>query len=880
MTTDRPAAAADPAGPAASTGSTGSPGSTASTSPTRPEAPRAPRTLATRAVRRLRGAPLSVALVVATWAVGLATGVLPTGNAHEHPLAVSADALLGGRWWTVLTAPAVPGHLGNALLASALLLTVGVAAERRIGTRSAVLVALAGQAVGVLGALGTVLIATATGTRWGVHLVDQSSHGSTPVLVALVLAASARLNTLWRRRVRVVVLVGLLVLALFSGNVHDLVRLYAGAVGLLVGRLLWGRRSPQRSLVGTTREGRVLLALTVTAVVAATVLSTFSQSAIGPLSAVRAVATGTPYDASQLAAVCASPTLEMECVQATFHLRFGGITPTVLLLMPLVVQVVLADGLRRGRRAAWVGTVVLQGVLTLIGLAHVAIVLLAAPALDATARSALGISHRGVPEVWLLVPVVVPGILLALTVAARRLFPVRAPKGTYRHLGIAVGVTLAIVVALVVLLGMLMPSNFVPPAKPLTLLVDQLLRLVPSAALSIVQPTLLPVTTQATALVEVAPVLVWGVAAVGLWRSFHSHRTSDDAAGAARVRALLRSPGGPSVGWWATWPGNTWWFSPTCDAAVAYRPVAGVALTPCGPICAPENLPTVVAQFAEHAAAQGLVPALYSVHDDVADATAALGWTRLQVAEETVLDLPTLAFTGKKFQDVRTALNRATKEGIATEWHTYGALPVGLRDQIHAISEDWVSQKGLPEMGFTLGGIDELDDPSVRLLLAVDADRTVHGVTSWLPVFRDGEPVGLTLDFMRRHAEGFRPVVELLIAQAALSAKEEGLAFLSLSGAPLARTGGTAPEGGAPAAAGSRVLDDLLDRLGAALEPVYGFRSLLAFKSKFQPSYHPMYLAVPDRADLPAAATALGRAYLPDLTVGQGVVLGTTLLRR
>ena len=52
---------------------------------------------------------------------------------------------------------------------------------------------------------------------------------------------------------------------------------------------------------------------------------------------------------------------------------------------------------------------------------------------------------------------------------------------------------------------------------------------------------------------------------------------------------------------------------------------------------------------------------------------------------------------------------------------------------------------------------------------------------------------------------------------------------------------------------------------GRTLEPVYGFRSLLAFKAKFQPSYRPLYMAYPDVAALPAIATAITRAYLPDL---------------
>ncbi len=48
---------------------------------------------------------------------------------------------------------------------------------------------------------------------------------------------------------------------------------------------------------------------------------------------------------------------------------------------------------------------------------------------------------------------------------------------------------------------------------------------------------------------------------------------------------------------------------------------------------------------------------------DVRDAATAQGWVGVQVAEETVLDLGSIAFTGKKFQDVRTALNKARSRG-------------------------------------------------------------------------------------------------------------------------------------------------------------------------------------------------------------------------
>ena len=61
-------------------------------------------------------------------------------------------------------------------------------------------------------------------------------------------------------------------------------------------------------------------------------------------------------------------------------------------------------------------------------------------------------------------------------------------------------------------------------------------------------------------------------------------------------------------------------------------------------------------------------------------------------------------------------------------------------------------------------------------------------------------------------------------------------------------------------------LQRLLDVIGHALEPVYGFRSLLAFKAKFQPEYRPLHLCYPDPAALPAIGLAIARAYGVELS--------------
>ena len=326
--------------------------------------------------------------------------------------------------------------------------------------------------------------------------------------------------------------------------------------------------------------------------------------------------------------------------------------------------------------------------------------------------------------------------------------------------------------------------------------------------------------------------------------------------------ALLQEEGTVNnLAWLTTWPENRWFTTSRCSGYVAYRVHAGVALGLCDPVAArAEDRSELLAAFSDRAHHDGLVPCLFSVTQEAASHALTRGWHALEVAEEAVIDLPSLEFRGKAWQDVRTALNQGTKLGINHRLAPLVEQPRGIQVQVRAISSEWVEDKGMPEMGFTLGGVDEALDPQVRVGLAVDADSTVHGVTSWMPVHPSGggEPVGWTLDVMRKLSGGFRYSMEFLISSACLAFKEEGCQLVSLSGAPLAKAGAQ------DSAMDRGPLDSFLDRLGTRLEPYYGFRSLHAFKAKFQPRFEPLFLVFPDEAALPRIGMALSRAYLPD----------------
>ena len=824
-------------------------------------------------LQRLRGSvrrsPVTLLFVVSFWLVGALTSSLVAGPGGQlqdwatvsvHTLGVNPAALV----LCVLWASGPGGYVGGTLLA----LLAGLSCERLLGTGRFLLAGFAGQVAGGLLAIGFASLTSASIGDWSRALVSGSYVGPLAFTAAVVAAASARVSTLWRRRLRITMFTLLVLLALYAGSFTDLMVLGAAITGAFMGPFLAGRRPTLRArLVTSRREAAVLVALVVLASAVGPVIAALSTSAVGPLAVLRYLFTSVQVNTSdELAQLCDGSAAARECAVARIQLRAGP-AGFFLAVLPQVLLATFSEGLRRGRRFAWLAALLLQGTMTVLATVRIG---------RGLAEGELALLPPGPGIIVALVlPMLVPLAVFVLLLFTRRLFPARAPDGTYRRVAVTVGSAAAVLASLYLGAGLLNRNGFSPPATLGLLVADLPGRFLPISEVAYSTPVLDPENFPAVLVYEGVGVLFWVPTCLLLLRSFLVPPRSLTARDEERARTLLKAHGGSTMAWMTLWQGNTYWFSPTGNSYVAYRVDSGVAVTVGDPVGPPAELGQTVQGFIESCTSNGITPCFYSVGGKVRGLTAALGFFSLQVAEETVLPLGSLAFKGRKFQDIRTALNAARKQGIRAQWIRYPTAPPAVRDQLRVISEEWVADKEMPEMGFTLGGLEEVDDPEVRCLLAVDDDGTVHAVTSWLPVYRDGMVTGWTLDFMRRRGSGFRLGMDFLIASAALSLQDEGSRFLSLSGAPLARTINRETDGG-----GSPVMDRLLDLLGATLEPVYGFRSLLAFKSKFAPEYVPLFMTYPDPAALPAIANALTRAYLPDLSLGQGLVLARRIVER
>ncbi|KQM60598.1 bifunctional lysylphosphatidylglycerol flippase/synthetase MprF [Agreia sp. Leaf210] len=817
----------------------------------------------------LRTVPLSVgfaALLIITSIVTGTIGDFVYSDPAEETWGAGVATASNGQWWTFVTALVIPGDPAQLVAGVLLSLVLLGTAERAMGARRVIASFLVTGVLGLVVGVFFQWIGSLAGEWWAAGTsLDLTLDPLTPIVGSL-LTASAFLSALWRRRVRIVTFSILLMFVLYDGDSSNSYRLSAAVLGLVLGRLLARRGEPVAPQRSSHAEVRVLLATIVAVTAVGPVIALINPDGFGPFAAASELFRTFP-DAASTTAECAGAT-SASCVHQLALLSLAGPGPLLLTFIPLVLLLVAAWGLRKGRRfALWLAVLV-----------NIAFALLAWFSLDV--MQTLQTEGAGGPSldvvdyvVWLGSAVVVPIVISAVLVARRAHFGIRAPREALIRFTLVSLVSLVALSVLYLIVGWLTLGSYVPDATLSQLTADVFRRFIPVNFLGTTGHVMVPRDELTRAVFHWVGPLFWAIMVAGILRVFAATDQTVRVGDPQRFRALLKRGGGGTMGWMGTWPGNVYWFSADGEAAVAYRVINDIAITMSDPVCRDDRATQTIREFADFCDANSWTPVFYSVHPQYLRSFDDLGWQYMSVGEETLMHPVTLDMAGKPWQKVRQALNRGIKEGVTTQWLSYDELTLSQANQINAISEAWVSEKELPEMGFTLGALEEIKDSDVKLMLALDPEGMIQAVTSWLPIYRDGVPVGYTIDFMRRADGSMNGTMEFLIASAALAMQKDGIEVLSLSGAPLASK---------PLAAGEEppaptVLTGLLEFLAKTLEPAYGFSTLFRFKAKFNPTYETIYMAYADPLELPAIGAAVGKAYLPTVSAKEAVSLVRTL---
>ncbi|HVB05184.1 MAG TPA: DUF2156 domain-containing protein [Acidimicrobiales bacterium] len=817
-----------------------------------------------------KAAPFALAAVIGLWVMGLAGNTI----VHGPTVALLSRANLGlpafslhGTWYP-LASRIWCADLAGYLVTTLLFLVLCAPAERILGSRRTANIFLCSLLGTTAVVAGIAAISGALSADGPSGLRTASAVGPSTGAFGVLLALTHTLTPLWRRRIRVLSIVGLATLVLYSGQLQDVSRLAAALIGLLCGPLLLttpaaGRRWRVARATIEPQERRLLVALVVVALAAGPLVLLLNRVANGPAARLKGLLMAPSPTRAVVRHLCPQPAAPASCHTVVGYVISRSFGAEIRMILPVLIACVLAEGLRRGYRSAYVGALGFHIVLAAVGVA-------------AILHGALGASWSGGGSGLQLSKFardvsadLIPAGVALLIYVMRDHFTVRSRAGAYRRLlrlsaGVLVGTSTIYLIG-----GYLARAQFDRAFGFGDLLRNLPSRFLPPEYLGLIKPRFHPVSGVAGELSDWTGAVFWIVVLAALLVMFRRGGALEHHAEPTEIRRMLREYGGSNLAYMSTWEGHDHWLSSDRRSAFAYRVISSVAITTGEPLGDPARKASAVREFSEFCARNGWTPCLFCVSEDFLPAIEAQQWHALKVANDAVIPLAPFDLSGRRLQDVRTAMHRAGRKGIEARWIDFHDASPSLVQQIAAMGRQLRASRGAPELSFTIGGVPELLDSQTRCLVAVDPEGVVHGVVSWIPVFRAGEVVGWTLDFMRRSPDGLKGVMDFLIASSALSFRQEGSEMMSLSGVPLPPdTAGRSPS----------AVERVLDGAGSLVNRAFRFESLLAFKDKFRPDYESLFLAYRDGMDLPRIAYAVGRAYLPSVTLREAIGFGRSVL--
>jgi phosphatidylglycerol lysyltransferase len=280
---------------------------------------------------------------------------------------------------------------------------------------------------------------------------------------------------------------------------------------------------------------------------------------------------------------------------------------------------------------------------------------------------------------------------------------------------------------------------------------------------------------------------------------------------------------------------------------VAYAVRGHVAFAAGDPLCAEEDREAAAREWLEHCRHNGWTSCVYEAAEESLPVYRRLGFRSLKMAEEAVVDLASFSLAGGKRATLRSMVHKATRMGLVVRRYdrARGEEPA-VDEQLEEISEEWLAEKRLGEMGFSLGrfSLEALD--AAIVFLGLEGERVI-AFTTWRP-YRNGRAA--LLDLMRKRKDAPSGTMDLLVARALEEMRDAGLEEASLANAPLANVG-------EPRSRLEKGVALLFENLNA----FYGYRNLFQFKKKFAPRWEGRYLVYPRGADLPRVAYALASVH-------------------
>ncbi|MFI5495867.1 phosphatidylglycerol lysyltransferase domain-containing protein [Actinoplanes sp. NPDC051859] len=314
-----------------------------------------------------------------------------------------------------------------------------------------------------------------------------------------------------------------------------------------------------------------------------------------------------------------------------------------------------------------------------------------------------------------------------------------------------------------------------------------------------------------------------------------------------QLRDLVARHGGQdSLSYFALRDDKTAIFSETGKAAVCYRQVNGVSLASGDPIGKQSEWPGAIKAWRDEAIANGWTPAVLGAGQAAARAYDRAGLRVLEIGDEAILHTGEFSVEGRPMRGVRQAVHRVQRAGYEVRIHRVGDAAPSTMDELAAQAELW--RDGPVERGFSMALGRFADPTDLEYLVAEvrDAEGRPAAVLGFVPWGTDG----LSLDLMRKDPNTPNGIFEFLVVELMARAEALGVKRVSLNFAMFRATFARGEQLGAgPLLRGWRGLLMAASRW-------WQLEQLYRANAKYQPDWTPRFLCYPRGRDLPRVALA------------------------
>jgi phosphatidylglycerol lysyltransferase len=311
-----------------------------------------------------------------------------------------------------------------------------------------------------------------------------------------------------------------------------------------------------------------------------------------------------------------------------------------------------------------------------------------------------------------------------------------------------------------------------------------------------------------------------------------------------QAAGILRQYGQSGLDVFKLWPDKSYYFNDPANCFVAYRVGNNFALALADAVGPEDRLEETVRDFSEFCRSNDWGVAFYQALPKYLAIYHKVGFKRLKIGDDAIVDLTHFALEGKRRKSLRSNCRKFESNGFhIVQYKPPFALEI-VREA-KSVSDDWLNLPGHRERQFSLGQFDEAYVRTTPLFTLVDRHGRMVAFVNRIESYRRGEA---TIDLMRHRRDAPNGAMDYLFTRLLLDCKAESFQRFNL---------GMVPLDGFRESEQPTLEERAVHYFVRHMNFIFSYSGLRYYKAKFADTWEPRYLIYQNILALPKIALAL-----------------------